>query len=284
MRRDSVLVVGSKALGLAAQAHLRAQDRLAGLITVDDSGDGRSAFAALVSAGATVVADRREAATAMSDIRADAVLVAGWYWMIDPAQLETRPHLGIHHSLLPRYRGGSPLVWSLIKGDRLVGTTIFTLTKEVDAGGIWAQGEVAVGKDDYIGDVLQRCDELALKLLPSALDPSATPVPQDPARATWCSPRRPEDGLIDWTMSAQDVAAWIRAQSRPYPGAFTDCDGERITIWRARPDDRVYIGRPGEVVRLGRDRIGVICGDEHPLLVEESSQPLRPGWRLPESA
>jgi methionyl-tRNA formyltransferase len=85
-------------------------------------------------------------------------------------------------------------------------------------------------------------------------------------------------------MPARDIARWIRAQSHPYPGAFTMHDDERLTIWRAQADERHYLGRPGEVVRLGRGQLGVICGDEHPLLIEESSAALRPGWRLPSFA
>ena len=278
--RDSVLVVGSKAIGLAVQDRLRAAGLLAGVITLDDSTDPRSRLAALRAIGATVVTDRKEASQAMSRVKADAVVVAGWYWLIGSEQLRARPHIGIHHSLLPRYRGGSPLVWSLIRGDRVVGTSLFTLTDEIDAGEIWAQGEIDVGDAPYIDHVLERCDALAVDLLSQALDPTTRPSPQDQSVATWCAPRRPEDGQIDWTSPAEEIVRSVRAQSRPYPGAFTDHETGRITIWRARSDARQYFGRPGEVVRLDGGRFGVLCGDDHPVVVEESSEPIHPGWRF----
>ena len=278
--RDSVLVVGSKAIGLAVQERLRAAGLLAGVITVDDSTDPRSRLAAMRAIGATVVTDRKEASQAMSRVKADAVVVAGWYWLIGPEQLRARPHIGIHHSLLPRYRGGSPLVWSLIRGDRVVGTSLFTLTDEMDAG--------EIGHSARSTSVLLRtsttCSSDGMPWPWTYFPRPSIPRRGHGLRISPWQPGAlrgvPRTGRSIGRVSAEEIVRSVRAQSRPYPGAFTDHETGRITIWRARSDARQYFGRPGEVVRLDGGGFGVLCGDDHRVVVEESSEAIRQGWRF----
>lgn len=256
-------LIGSKSIGVAALDVLRSVSELVGIVTLDDSADARSTLSTLREHGAAVCTTREAANAAIRALDADLVVVAGWYWIIPADIVNARPFIGIHHSLLPAYRGGSPLVWQLINGEREVGTSLFTLTDEMDAGPLWAQARVSVG-DGYVGDVLRRCDAAAIELLPRLFD-GTPPMAQTGAGASWCAQRSPGDGLIDWTKPAAEIVRWIRAQSRPYPGAFT-YGAHRITIWRAREAEKRWYGTPGQVVG---DH--VMCGDGA-IVVEESSE------------
>jgi methionyl-tRNA formyltransferase len=268
-------LIGSKALGLAIAELLQSRGELAGIVTLNDEADARSVLPALRRMGAFVAAGRHEADAAISRIRAELFVVAGWYWIIPPAVLAKGSFLGIHHSLLPAYRGGSPLVWAMIDGEETVGTTVFSLAEGADEGPIWAQSAVDVG-GDYIGEIMARCDDEAVRLISGVLDGKGPlPQAQDHSRATWRSQRRPEDGVIDWDRPAEEVARWVRAQSRPYPGAFSYMNDRRVTVWRAHPADDVVAGPPGTVVNKT-----VACGNATGLTLEEVEPGVPSGVRL----
>ena len=80
--------------------------------------------------------------------------------------------------------------------------------------------------------------------------------------------RLPDVGEIDFSQSASACYNFIRAQSHPYPGAFTRFMGERLTVWRAQPVDVTYYGRPGQVTRVNAQGALVVCGDARPLLIQ----------------
>ena len=161
----------------------------------------------------------------------------------------------------------------MIQGEREVGLSMYSLTSGMDDGDIWAQTTSVVGPDDYIGAVLARledaCDEMIRRVYPRILDGEIEPDPQDGARATYGTLRDAEHGRIDWRQSAERLYRWIRAQSAPYPGAFTSCRSRRLTIWKAHPFPAAYCGRPGEVARGPSGEALVICGDERALVIDE---------------
>lgn len=262
-----VALLGSKGVGMRVMQELPQYADLGAVVTVADQGDARSCLDHFVARGATVVSSRAEADRVLHNVEAELIIVAGWYWMVPANELRRRPFVGVHHSLLPSYRGGSPLVWALIEGQSVVGTTWFTLTEEMDAGPIWAQASLPV-LDGYIADVQARCDDAAIALLPRLFQRETHPQPQDPSGAFSRPSRRSSDGLIDWSRPAMDVVRWIRAQSRPYPGAFTFRGRELLRIWRAS-NAGSRIGAPGDVLEGA-----VVCGDGHGVLVEEASTPI----------
>src|SRR5687767_6193440 len=127
-------LIGSKSLATGVIPQLRRHAELSAIITSWDGQDDRSCLSNLVREGAIVARSRVEADELVGDLDADVVIVAGWYWLIPKEELRRRLFVGIHHSLLPAYRGGSPLVWALIEGKDVVGTSLFTLTEDMDAG------------------------------------------------------------------------------------------------------------------------------------------------------
>jgi methionyl-tRNA formyltransferase len=187
----------------------------------------------------------------------DLLLAVSWRYLIPP-EVFRRARLGaflFHDSLLPAYRGFSPTVWSMVNGEPKTGVTLCRMEEAVDSGEVLDQRAVTIDPDETIAQVMERVTETYLEILegrlPELLAGRATGWPQDPALATYCCPRLPEDNRIDWTAASRRIHDLIRAVTHPYPGAYTSLDGERLRVWAARrvsgPDR--YIGAvPGRVV------------------------------------
>ncbi len=175
----------------------------------------------------------------------DLIVVAGWYYMI-PLKIRNLARLGtvgIHASLLPKYRGGAPLIWAVINGDRQAGTTLFHLVDGMDEGNIVAQETFPILEADDISNVLARAEEASLRAITNGLSAfragDSAGTQQQHENATYVNQRKPEDGLIRWDrLDAENIYNWVRAQTRPYPGAFSYLNGDLIRIWRVSPCDR----------------------------------------------
>jgi methionyl-tRNA formyltransferase len=279
-----VVFVGSKRMGLRSleAMHAAAPGALAGVITLDDRADTRQAFDAFGAFASRtgvplhVAADRKHFDRLIQELAPELVVVVGWFWLIGEQVLARVPggFWAIHNSLLPRYRGGAPLVWALINGEKEVGISLFQLTAGMDEGDVLGQRATTVGPLEGIGDVLARLEDAAVELVaatyPQLLAGTARATPQDHRLATFAALRVAGDGGIDWTRPARAVHDFIRAQSDPYPGAFTLLDGQPLRIWRARPLDVTYHGTPGQVAWRGPEGVTVVCGDQRALLVEEA--------------
>jgi len=166
-------------------------------------------------------------------------VVAGWYHMVPKELREMAPAVGLHASLLPDYCGGAPLVWAMINGEKRTGISLFQLGDGVDDGPILAQAEEPILDTDTIATLYDRIEERGLELLRAELPRLArgesVGTPQDLTRRRVFPQRSPEDGAVDWQWSARRIYDFVRAQTRPYPGAFTQFRGERLTLWRVEP-------------------------------------------------
>lgn len=202
-------------------------------------------------------------------IEPDICLCGGWSQIIDERLLElpNEAFLGFHSSRLPRGRGGAPVNWRLISGAERVWITLFEYVPAVDAGGVLAQGSVPVEPRDDVATVFDALAGEACRLASSVRSDlvagTADTEPQSLDAATYRPRRQPQDGLIDWSHTPTGVFNWVRAQTEPYPGAYTFYDGRKLTVWRgepleATPGDTV----PGEVVRVvDGEGIDVRAGD-----------------------
>lgn len=200
----------------------------------------------------------------------DLLLAVGWRYLV-PAEVYGRPRLGafvLHDSLLPHNRGFSPTVWSMIRGESETGVSLIAMAEEADAGDIVDQLAVPIGPDDSIAAVREAVTRAYLEVLERALPDlvagRAELRPQDHAHATWCEKRLPSDNRIDWGRSVREIHNLIRATSRPYPGAFTEIEGRRLTVWAARPcplPAAAHRATPGQVMGGGaRGSVLVACG------------------------
>jgi methionyl-tRNA formyltransferase len=200
----------------------------------------------------------------------DLLLAVSWRYLIPP-RVFRRARRGayvFHDSLLPAYRGFSPTVWAMINGEDHTGVTLFAMAEEFDAGDVIDQRRVPIGADETIAEVMEGVTDTYLSLLesnlPALLDGTAHLTPQDEAAATYTCRLLPEDCEIDWRRSSRQIHDLVRGYTRPYPGAFTWLDGQRLTVWETRRlDGARWVGRvPGRVAEV-RPGVGsvVLTGD-----------------------
>lgn len=215
---------------------------------------------------------------ALRDLRPDLIVAVGWYHMIPRVWRDSSAlgAVGIHGSLLPRYRGGAPLVWAVINGETRSGVSLFRLEDGVDTGALVAQKSFEIEEGESIGDLLVKSEESSVALIRenarALSDGCVEWTRQDESQATTYPQRRAEDGLLDWTKhSAQSAYNWIRAQSEPYPGAFTFMGDKKILLWKAKPVSSTIspvIAPPGTVLPSDSPSgFRVVCADHRPIEV-----------------
>ncbi len=280
---DRVLFYGSKKLGLQVlkELHRLSPESLMGIVTFDDSADSRTVFKEFISFSKNkhiplyIVRNNGHFEQTIEKLKPELCFGVCWYWLIHDHILNLVPYgfIGLHNSLLPKYRGGSPLVWQLINGEKKVGFSLFTLTTEMDAGPIWAQGSVLVQKQDYIVNVLEKLEKKTLQTIksvyPAILSGKMKPKKQSSTKATYCAQRFPFDGIVDWSKSALYIYNFIRAQSDPYPGAFTYVNNKALKIVKAQVHNVVYYGTPGQIAQITKQEVFVICGDQKVVGLQE---------------
>jgi len=157
----------------------------------------------------------------------DLVLVISWSQML-PKKIVDFPRLGtvgVHYSLLPERRGGAPLVWAIIDGLEKTGLTLFYYDEGVDTGDIIDQVELEITFHDTVKSMLEKI-EIALpplveKNLDTILERTNQRIKQDESKASYTKARTPKDGEIDWSLSKKQIYNFIRAQTVPYPCAYT---------------------------------------------------------------
>jgi methionyl-tRNA formyltransferase len=205
----------------------------------------------------------------------DLCVVNGWYKLINDKVLAFPSHgfIAVHNSLLPKYRGGAPLVWALMNGDEKVGSSIFYLSEGMDDGDIVSQVELKVNPNNYIRDVANNLQVLVLeefeKIWPKILDNSQVRKPQNHAEASYCAQLTSKDGKIDWRKPAIHIYNQIRAQSLPYPCAYARLGETTIPIISAEPFENKLHGFPGQVALILDDGVVVACGNNTGIKIKE---------------
>jgi methionyl-tRNA formyltransferase len=192
------------------------------------------------------------------------LFVIGWSQLVDSEVLEipSIAALGMHPAPLPRGRGRAPIAWSLIKGLDETALSFFNLVEKADAGDIIGQEPIPISIDDNATSLYQKVIKAGRRLIreyyPVFTDGTIPCVPQDNSNATWWPKRDPHHGLINWTQPPEKVYNWIRGQSRPYPGAFSYLNGEKIVIWKANPPrDDTTLAQPGEIMYQDDGNLGI---------------------------
>lgn len=221
-----------------------------------------------------------EYADALRRLRPDIIIVVGWYYILPRSLRDLAPlgSVGLHASLLPKYRGGAPLVWATINGEAETGVTFFHFADGVDDGDIIGQAKFNIAFEDDIANLLEKASKASIKLLsdyvPMLADGTAPRTVQDHNQAVSVPQRKPEDGLINWQqLSARQAYDWVRAQTRPYPGAFTFLGSEKVTIWKSEPAGiSLSPNLPAGTIVCDVDQAAgfkVICADGEALKIKE---------------
>ena len=196
-----------------------------------------------------------EAAQILEAIGPDVVFVIGWHQIVRPPVLRLARvgFIGAHASYLPHNRGSAPVNWAIIRGERETGNTLMWLAEGVDEGDIIAQRAFPITAYDtcatLYAHVAASNRDMLLELLPRLVRGEKPGTPQTQSDETVLRRRRPADGRITWDCPARMVYDFVRALTRPYPGAFSSLAGTQWWIWEAAlPPDRGPIAAPGEVL------------------------------------
>jgi methionyl-tRNA formyltransferase len=158
--------------------------------------------------------------------------------------------LNLHGSYLPKYRGRVPVNWAVINGETETGATLHYMVEKPDAGDIVDQEKVQIAVTDTAFDVFVKVTDAAVAVIarawPLLRDGNASRIAMNLADGSYYGGRKPADGRIDWSRSAEQIYNLIRGVTHPYPGAFTLLEGRKTMIWKARPQNGT--GTPGLVV------------------------------------
>jgi methionyl-tRNA formyltransferase len=207
----------------------------------------------------------RDARAAVDAFRADLMIVVAYGLILPPAVL-TMPRLGcinVHASLLPRWRGAAPIQRAILAGDRETGVCLMQMEAGLDTGPVLASAACPIEPDDTGGRLHDRLSVMGAQLLKENLDRYARgelePREQDDSQASYADKLEKAEAMIDWTMSAEQIARQVRAFN-PWPVAETRYSGRQLRIWEARPVAISTQHPPGMVLGAGKSGIDVACG------------------------
>ncbi len=208
---------------------------------------------------------RPEAITWVRDLAPDLLVLAFVTSFVPTEMIDCARHGGInyHPSLLPKYRGGSAINWSVINGERETGVTIHFIDDGVDTGPIILQEKVAITDDDtvkslYFGKLYPLGITMMCKAVRLIKDGQAVGVAQNENEASYQPVITPADTVVDWGQPTQRVYNLIRG-SNPSPGATSCLGGALCRIFDCRPADAA--GTPGSVIEIADDSFTVATGD-----------------------
>lgn len=205
----------------------------------------------------------------LAALKPDLILVSAFGQILPQSVLDIPPFgcLNIHPSLLPKYRGATPIPSAILGGDSETGVTIMLMDVGMDTGSIISQIIVGIEPQDTTESLTVRLAQAGVRLLGEALplwfDRSLKPQPQDDSVATYTKPITKEDGVINWQMSAEEISRRVRA-FYPWPGSYTWWQGKLLKILEAVTIHKDRNLQPGKVVALSLGQpavVGVGTGD-----------------------
>lgn len=209
---------------------------------------------------------------------ADVAVVVAYGRILPLTYLEAFPKgaINVHFSLLPKYRGAAPVNWAIAGGETKTGVTTMQMDAGLDTGDMLLQTETAIGADENSVELMQRLSIVGAELLSETLEKldNLERIPQNHDAATLAPIMKKDDGLIDWSLPADEIANRVRG-FQPFPTSFTFYQGKKLTIWKATtaliPDAELIINPPdaGTIVNSFKDHIFVYCADSVVLAIEE---------------
>ena len=201
----------------------------------------------------------------LEQLHPEAIIVVGYgriipQWMIELPRLG---NLNLHASLLPKYRGAAPIQWAIANGEKVTGVTTMRIDAGLDTGDILLQREAPILADDTAETLGPRLAStgaaLMLETLRGLAGGKVKAVPQDDSRATLAPILKKEDGRIDFSRRAAEIANRMRG-FRPWPGAFTTFRGKNLQVHRAEPAPNGGRILPG-AIEVNGTRLVAGCGE-----------------------
>lgn len=206
-----------------------------------------------------------EAVEYLRKYRPDIIIVEA-FGQIIPRVILDMPKYGcvnVHASLLPKYRGASPIQWAVINGEKITGVTTQRMDDGIDTGDIIMKEEVALREDETGGSLFDRLAGVGAKLCVKTMEAiengTAVYTPQDSTQATHTAKIHKELGSIDWTKGAEEIECLIRGLD-PWPSAYTRLGDKILKIWKAEVVSEQSEAEPGCIVKVEKNRILVQTG------------------------
>lgn len=196
----------------------------------------------------------------------DLIITAAYGQYVPTKLLNAPTHraINVHASLLPKYRGAAPIHYAVLNGDEKTGITIMYMEKEMDAGNIISQREIAINDEDDTGILFEKLSlvgrDLLMDTLPAIFAGENESIVQNEDEVTFSPMISKEQEKIDWTLTAREVFNHIRAL-RPAPGAYTILEDKRFKIWAAEVVEDTTSAEPGTIIFADTKEMYVACGE-----------------------
>ena len=280
-----IVFMGSPDFAAIALKRLAQDFNVVGVVTQPDKRAGRGKK--LISPAVKITADELEIPTiqsrrirdddAMDELRRfapDLIVVAAYGQILRPNLLELPRYgcINIHGSLLPRWRGAAPIQASILAGDAETGITIMLMDEGIDTGDMLSKRAIPIADDDTADSLFAKLAplgaELLVETLPKYLSGEIQPQPQPEEGATYAKMLKKEDGRLDFSQTAAELARRIRAFS-PWPGTFFEWNGAPLKVHRAHVDRSKSPGIGSKLIVEGVPAIGTAEG----VLVLDQIQP-----------
>ena len=197
---------------------------------------------------------------------ADAAIVVA-YGRILPSSFLQAPRRGcinVHFSLLPLYRGAAPVNWAIVRGEHQTGVSTMLIEEELDSGPVLLQRTTAIGEREIAPELMSRLSLTGAELLSETLAQldDLKPQPQNEDKATFAPLLRKEDGLIDWSLTSEQIERHVRG-FQPWPNAYTHHNSQRLIIWKAETIAHDAMQhRDGEVLKASGGELILACGQD----------------------
>ncbi|HKV09643.1 MAG TPA: methionyl-tRNA formyltransferase [Thermoanaerobaculia bacterium] len=215
---------------------------------------------------------------AMRELRPDVAIVVAFGQIFPRELLDIPPHgcINLHGSLLPKYRGASPIQAAVAAGETRTGVTAMLMEEGLDSGPILLEEETEIGPEETAGELSLRLSEMGGRLVVRTLDALArggvTPRPQPAEGITYAPRLTRESGRADWSLTARELSDRLRAFT-PWPGMAASLKGQPVKIVRARPLPGAESNEPGTLLGLRDGLLAVACGNGTVLGVSELQRP-----------
>lgn len=202
------------------------------------------------------------------------IIVTAAFGQFLPETLLQIPKYGainVHASLLPKYRGGAPVHYAIMNGEKETGVTIMEMIKKMDAGGIFVQKSIPITKNDDVGSMFEKLSllgkELLLEALPKILAGELKPTAQDEAAVTFSPNITREQEEISWKKTASEIDCQVRGM-RPWPIAFTTYKSNRWKILEVAVLEEKTDETPGTIIYRSKKELKIACGNQTVLALQ----------------
>jgi methionyl-tRNA formyltransferase len=198
---------------------------------------------------------RPEALEHLRSLAPEIMVVVGYGQIIPQTVIDIAPRgiVNVHGSLLPKYRGAAPIQWAIVNGETCTGVTTMQIDAGLDTGNMLQKAQTPIRGEENAVELSERLAMMGADLLIETLDglarDSIVPAKQDAALATYAPILKKEDGLIDWTQSAEAIHNRVRGL-QPWPGAYTRFRRHTLQIWRVRLRPSIAELPPGRIISV----------------------------------